>query len=249
MIVFRSCAAVEKEIEWYDGFSTLHSEHTEAEALIDDLVQSITDKVLHHYKYVGEYEILMCFSDPKENFRKKLLPTYKANRANKRKPLGYYEVVKWVHENYKTYLKPSLEADDCVGILMTMKGANAVAISGDKDFKSIPGKFYNFIQDEFMEVSKEEADYNHLYQTLIGDTADNYKGCPGIGSVTAHKLLHDAPNWGTVVEAFEKKGLTEDDALLQARVARILRASDYDFKKKEPIMWTPVRTETTVTDK
>ena len=51
------------------------------------------------------------------------------------------------------------------------------------------------------------------------------------------------------MEAFEKKGLTEDDALLQARVARILRASDYDFKKKEPIMWTPVRTETTVTDK
>ena len=249
MLVFRACATCEKEIEWYEGFSTLHSEHTEAEALVDDMVQSIVDKVLNHYKYEGDYEILMCFSDPKANFRKHLLPTYKANRAGKRKPLGYYEVFKRVHKNFRTYQKDTLEADDCVGILMTIKGNNAVAVSGDKDFKSIPGKFYNFLQDEFYEISKEEADYNHLYQTLIGDTADNYKGCPGIGSVGAHKILDESPTWEAVVAAFEKKGLDEEEALLQARVARILRAEDYDFKKKVPKMWTPVCSKTSVTHK
>ena len=99
------------------------------------------------------------------------------------------------------------------------------------------------------EISKEEADYNHLYQTLIGDTADNYKGCPGIGSVGAHKILDESPTWEAVVAAFEKKGLDEEEALLQARVARILRAEDYDFKKKVPKMWTPVCSKTTVTHK
>lgn len=238
MLVFRACAVCEKEIEWYDGFSTLHCEHTEAEAFVDDIVQQITDKVLNHYKYEGNYEIIMCFTD-KENFRKHILPTYKANRVGKRKPLGYYQVVDWVHKNFTTYQRPTLEADDCVGILMTLKGTNGIAISGDKDFKSIPGKFYNFISDEFYDITKEEADYNHLYQTLIGDTADNYKGCPGVGAVGAHKLLDTSPTWATVVEAFEKKGLTEDDALVQARVARILRADDYDFKAKKPKLWVP----------
>jgi DNA polymerase-1 len=42
-----------------------------------------------------------------------------------------------------------------------------------------------------------------------------------------------------VVAAFESKGLTEEDALVQARVARICRASDYDFKTKEVKLWNP----------
>jgi DNA polymerase-1 len=41
------------------------------------------------------------------------------------------------------------------------------------------------------------------------------------------------------VEAYAKKNLTADDALVQARVARILRHTDYNFKTKEPILWTP----------
>lgn len=45
--------------------------------------------------------------------------------------------------------------------------------------------------------------------------------------------------WDAIVSLFNKAGLTEEDALVQARVARILRASDYDFKEKRPILWTP----------
>lgn len=32
-------------------------------------------------------------------------------------------------------------------------------------------------------------------------------------------------------------GMTKEDALLNARMARILRAEDYDFKKKEVKLW------------
>ena len=45
--------------------------------------------------------------------------------------------------------------------------------------------------------------------------------------------------WAVVLAAYEKAGLTEADALAQARVARILRASDYDFKQKKVKLWNP----------
>lgn len=145
----------------------------------------------------------------------------------------------WVEENYNCYQRSGLEADDCIGILATMKNSNTIIVSGDKDFKTIPGRFYDFSRNEFYDITQEEADYWHLFQTLIGDTTDNYRGCPGCGPVSAKKLLDQSPTWETVVAAFEKKGLTESDALVQARVARILRASDYDFAAKKPILWSP----------
>ena len=57
--------------------------------------------------------------------------------------------------------------------------------------------------------------------------------------VTARRLLDEDCSWKTVVSAFEKQGLSENDALTQARVARILRAEDYNFKTHKPILWTP----------
>lgn len=238
MFVFRACAAVERPIDWDCGITTLHCEHTEAEALVDDMVIGIVDKVLDHYKHEGKYEIIMCFSDA-NNFRKTILPTYKMNRAGKRKPLGYQIVVDWVKENFTCYQKNGLEADDCIGILATLNPDSSVIISGDKDFKSIPGRFYNFLNDTYYTISEQEADYNHLYQTLIGDAADNYKGCPGIGAVTAKKILDASPTWEACLAQFVKKNLTEEEALTQARVARILRKQDYDFTYKCPILWTP----------
>ena len=44
--------------------------------------------------------------------------------------------------------------------------------------------------------------------------------------------------WGVVKDCFKQQGLTENDALIQARLARILRNTDYDFKKKQPILWS-----------
>jgi DNA polymerase-1 len=47
------------------------------------------------------------------------------------------------------------------------------------------------------------------------------------------------PQWADVVSLYERFGFTEADALIQARVARILRATDYNFNTKEVIPWTP----------
>ena len=80
-----------------------------------------------------------------------------------------------------------------------------------------------------------------MLQTLIGDTADNYKGLPGVGKVGAEKIINQDMSytdmWQAVVEAYKSKGYTEKDALIQARVSRILRHCDYDYKYKKPILW------------
>ena len=91
MVVFRETASVETPIEWDNDLWTLHADAGEAKVKVDDAIVTFTEKVLRHYKHEGKYEILMCFSDT-DNFRKKVLPTYKLNRADNRKPTCYYGV-------------------------------------------------------------------------------------------------------------------------------------------------------------
>ena len=239
MLIYQACSSCETPINWGNDLWTLHVYLNEAIAKVDDMVAQYSDIVLNHLGYEGDFENIMCLTDPTDNFRKKVLSSYKLNRVSKRKPLSYPKVAEWCMSNYKSYKKPSLEADDCLGILSTKNPGHSIIISADKDFKTVPGMFYNFMQDEFMNITEQEADYWHLYQTLVGDVTDNYKGCPKVGAVTAKKLLDKECSWDTVVGAYEKQGLTESDALVQARVARILRATDYDFKSHKPILWRP----------
>lgn len=49
----------------------------------------------------------------------------------------------------------------------------------------------------------------------------------------------DATLWDCMVSLAESQGMSEEDLLVQARVARILRASDWNFEKQEPILWNP----------
>lgn len=45
--------------------------------------------------------------------------------------------------------------------------------------------------------------------------------------------------WDCMVSLAAKNGMSEDELIVQAQVARILRASDFDFETKRPILWTP----------
>lgn len=118
--------------------------------------------------------------------------------------------------------------------------------SFDKDFKTIPCKFAKGSPDGKITksvIGKDAADWWFMYQTLIGDVTDGYTGCKGIGDKKARKLLGAigekqlSEMWKIVVDTYEKAGLTAEDALTNARMARILRAEDYDFKKKEVKLW------------
>lgn len=247
VVAYVAASSCEVETHWGDGYWTWHVDENEVKAKVKDQIDDIMSSL------DGD-EYKLCLTDSLGNFRKSVLATYKGNRSNIKKPLVLMRIKEWMIEELDAYFRPGLEGDDCMGILATMKGSTLssherVIVSIDKDMKTVPGLFCrNVSTGEIINVSEAEADYWHLYQTLTGDATDGYAGCPGIGPVAAEKLLgpvSDAANldllgtWGRIVEAFEKKGLTEADALTQARVARILRASDYDFKKKEPILWRP----------
>ena len=131
----------------------------------------------------------------------------------------------------------TLEADDAMGIYATAHPGNII-VSPDKDMRQIPGKLYNLTDTTY--ITPEEGARWHLIQTLAGDQTDGYSGVPGIGVKRAETLFDkEGYSWQTVLQAFKDKGLTEKDALLNARLARILTLDDYDTKRQDPILWTP----------
>jgi DNA polymerase-1 len=213
--------------------------------------QALQDEVDRICKSTQSTEVIIALSDAENNFRKGILPSYKGGRAKKLKPVLYSYIRQYIHNNFKTYERPGLEGDDILGILATSKQikGNKAIYSIDKDFKTIPCTFFragfNGEADKIV-VSEKEADYYFLYQTLMGDSVDGYSGCPGIGDKKAKKVLGELEvfnleeGWKRVVEAYEKAELSEEDALIQARMARILRAEDYDFGKKEVKLWKPM---------
>jgi len=191
-------------------------------------------------------KVIVCLSCPtEENFRLRVLPSYKGTRDYSKRPVYLGAVKDYLEANYPSYRRPSLEADDIMGILSThpkLVPGRKVIVSEDKDMQTIPGWLFNPNKDTTKPrlISVEMADRYHLYQTLIGDATDGYSGCPGCGPVKAERVFDtNGASWATVLSVYEATGLTEEDALVQARVARILRASDYNFKRKEVILWTP----------
>jgi DNA polymerase-1 len=230
MFLYRASFSTEVEIKWDEDTWTLHSSEKESQHSFDSCLMSVVNKL------DKDAEFILAFSDT-ENYRYDIFPNYKSNRRNTRKPLGLKALREWAIESYDSRVFPRLEADDVCGIMAT-EDPTFVAVSGDKDFGTLPITWYNMLRDEMRSVTPEEADKFHLIQTLAGDPTDGYMGVKGIGTKTAEKILEkDGYNWETVVATYEKAGLTEDDALVTARLARILRASDYDGVDIK--LWTP----------
>ncbi len=233
LYLFRAAQAVELEIDWGNDLWTLHSHPSDARRAFDASIEKLLEKLRDSLK-IGQ--VVFCFGDPtRATFRHDLCPEYKAKR--KRKPLAYNQVRDQIIADYKAVWKPRLEADDCLGIISTRAPGRYIIATEDKDMQGIPGLIYR--DGKITEITEEQADKWHMVQTLTGDPVDGYSGCPGIGKSRAEKLLSKRPWWPRVVGAFKQAGLTEDDALLQARLARILRASDWNFDTSEIILWTP----------
>ena len=180
--------------------------------------------------------MLLFFSDSK-NFRKTIDSEYKGKRT-KRKPVGYKRLLEWCKANYKTIRYENLEADDALGLECHLDPSDFILVSPDKDMKQISCHLFN--GDELVFTTPEDADYWFWRQCLTGDPVDGYKGVPGIGAKGAEKILAKAEDpWQAVVTSYEKAGLSLDDAIRNARLARILRPGEYNSTTKEPILWTP----------
>ena len=239
IIVYRASDAAlevfETELEEDETFVYRITSYANKKVAIE-AIQSMIDKICEATK---SDKVVICLSDG-ENFRKQINPNYKGNRKKKLKPELYQFLRHWFENEsgYEVYALPDLEADDVAGILATsdkIQGDKCVW-SFDKDFKTIPCKFAKGSPDGKITkklIIEKEADWWFMYQTLIGDTTDGYTGCKGIGDKKARKILGAIGEksleemWKLVVETYKEAGYSEDEALLNARMARILRAEDY----------------------
>lgn len=271
-LVFQALSAAEIETRWDDNVWTLETDHNKAWQILRGSIEAIVGK----RKAWANSKIVMCFTDA-HNWRKDVLPTYKANRKATRKPTGYLKFVEEVMavEDWNSFLREGLEGDDCMGILGTkpqLVGCKtATLVSCDKDFNTIPCEFFWLTTGEIKQISEEDADRWHMLQTIMGDMTDGYSGIKGMGKETALAFLDEPYKWVQYAHEFKsgarkgtsearwkkipmdeedtlwdcmvslaaKAGMTEDELLVQAQVARILRATDYDFKSKKPILWKP----------
>jgi DNA polymerase-1 len=233
LLLYKTACGVEKEVQWDEENHVLFANMEDAWGCIQDNIIQLTDKF-------STNSIIFALTG-KGNFRKDLFPLYKANRQGTRKPLCYADLAARLRDEYKVIQYDRIEADDILGILATKPSqSKRIIVSEDKDMRSIPCTLY--AKGEVSVVSEEEADYNHMFQTLCGDQADGYPGCPKIGPVKAAAILDAYKGgslWAGVMSAYHKADQSTDYALTQARLARILRWEDWDSVKKEPILWTP----------
>lgn len=239
--LFKACSAVEREIHWDDQNHVLYANRNEAWDNFRRMVGQLQTDFGS-----GPGDTVLCFGGAQPYFRHDLYPDYKGGRPG-RKPLCYAELRDRCARDYVVRGYDGIEADDVMGILATRPGhgeERRIVCTQDKDLLTVPGYLWRKGQLEY--ITPKRAEEEHLLQTLVGDHTDNYPGCPGLGEKRALAWLSGNTSnsggewtWDRVVAAFEKAGLTEKDALLQARLSRILQWTDWDETAKQPILWKP----------
>ena len=148
--------------------------------------------------------------DHGKTFRNEAFPAYKAQREET--PEDIKQSVPIIKQLLEAYRIPILqadgfEADDVIGTLATQAGNAGIAtymLTPDKDYGQLVGPnvfIYRPRHGGGYEVmgEKEVTDKYGIASpsqvvdllALMGDTADNFPGCPGVGEKTASKLVQE----------------------------------------------------------
>lgn len=251
ILCYKAAFTAQDSIDWGDG------EEPQILTNLPKAQEILADAIALYRDVLGCPSAFVCISDDR-NWRKELWPEYKAHRANQAKPLLLDACKAFLREHYSCLTSPRLEADDVMGIGATAN-PDAVMVSIDKDMRTVPGKLYNPNRPEegVVQSTIVEAFKYHMTQTLTGDSTDGYKGCPGIGPKKAEAILGAVPTpktnnpdtikewkkelWTRISKSYEEKGLTEKEALLNARLANILTCGRYDAATSLVKLWSPPR--------
>jgi DNA polymerase I len=167
--------------------------------------------------------IAVVFDTPTPTFRHEMYPAYKAHRDETpediRKAVPY---IKRLIEAYRIPVieYPGFEADDVIGTLAckaSKKGFTTFMVTPDKDYAQLvsdnvymlkPSRSGNEsllwgVDDIKQEFSVHEPGQVIDILALMGDTADNIPGAPGVGPKTAMKLVSE---YGSIEELFKNTG-------------------------------------------
>lgn len=178
-------------------------------------------------KYKPNY--VVCARDAGvKTFRHEKYEAYKANRPPCPPELAkQLEMLGELAEafNLTSVMSPGYEADDIIGSYTTLaqrENIDVFILSGDKDFMQLlkPGSFmllphksgeYQLLDhDGVLDKIGVRPDQVIDYLALLGDASDNVPGAPGVGKVTAGKLLSEYDNIDQLyvnLDQIKQKGL------------------------------------------
>lgn len=134
-----------------------------------------------------EYKLFLSGA---ENFRNLIYPLYKAHRINVPKPKHLDGVRRFLVSEWGSSISAGYEADDGIGMAASR---DTITCSIDKDLRQIEGHHYNFVKDEYFQVTPDDGIRAFYTQLLVGDTSDNVRGVDGIGPVRAARIIGSTP--------------------------------------------------------
>lgn len=113
IVAYQFASAAEERTNWGEGVVSVSMKRSldEAAARMDEDIAALGRKLKVD-------KVIACLSDS-ANFRKGVLPSYKSNRAGGEKPKYLADLKRFLADNYECFIRPGLEADDCMGILAT----------------------------------------------------------------------------------------------------------------------------------
>lgn len=151
-------------------------------------------------------------------------PEYKAHREAM--PEGIRDAIKYIDKlliafNIPKIFKDGYEADDVIGTLAKkaeQKGYTVYMMTSDKDFAQLvsenifmykPGNKWQpttiwGVQEVLQNFNIEKVSQVIDYLGMVGDTADNIPGIPGIGKKTAQKFLKEYKSMEGLFENSDK---------------------------------------------
>lgn len=206
--------------------------------------------------------IAVCFDPPGGTFRHESYEAYKANRE--KTPEGILQAVPFIKRILAAYRIPifeieGFEADDVIGTLShqaEQQGFFTYMVTADKDFGQLvtPNiKVLNPSKNEILGVEEVKEKYGIQSPTqlidilgLMGDTADNIPGCPGVGPKNAEKLIQQFGSIENLLEhTDELKGAQQQRIIENAEQIRLSKwlatiitdvpiTLDADALKREP---------------
>lgn len=163
-------------------------------------------------------------------FRYGFYPQYKAHRGVP--PDIIRPLRQWLRTEYHEKLlhypgTTPVETDDIIGYFHKGDGSTCV-VSNDKDFLTLPGWNYHPFTGDLIWVTHTMAHVCLWYQVLVGDSADGFPGCQGIGPKKALEILttalehcYDCNIRDVVLFTYLSQGQTLDDFLTNWCLAMI----------------------------
>ncbi len=211
--------------------------------------------------------IAVVFDVSGPTFRHEMYKEYKANRDET--PEDIKTAVPYIKRLIEAYRIPDIdypgfEADDVIGTLAkkaSARGFTTYMMTPDKDFAQlVSGNIFMYkpsrsgnesviwgIEDIKREFEVERPEQVIDILALMGDTADNIPGAPGVGPKTAMKLISE---YGSVEELFKNtdklkgrlKEIIEDNREkieLSKKLATIIVDVPVDLEEENLVTETP----------